>query len=124
MVDSGLHGQRGQEIGGEQHVTLSTTIWRRPSRSLTRQCSPRARQGHESGNGTCPIRACDVEGVPLGLSSGAGVHVIQELQWNPEVTDPDAIGVAVKDGAVTLTGAVSTYAQKFAAVRSASWVYG
>jgi osmotically-inducible protein OsmY len=51
-------------------------------------------------------------------------EVIQELQWNPEVTDPDAIGVAVKDGAVTLTGAVSTYAQKFAAVRSASWVYG
>ena len=42
-------------------------------------------------------------------------EVIQELQWNPEVTDPDAIGVAVKDGAVTLTGAVSTYAQKFAA---------
>jgi osmotically-inducible protein OsmY len=31
-------------------------------------------------------------------------EVIQELQWNPEVTDPDAIGVAVKDGAVTLTG--------------------
>jgi osmotically-inducible protein OsmY len=51
-------------------------------------------------------------------------EVIQELQWNPEVTDPDAIGVAVKDGAVTLTGAVSTYAQKYAAVRSASWVYG
>ena len=51
-------------------------------------------------------------------------EVIQELQWNPEVTDPDAIGVAVKDGAVTLTGAVSTYAQKWAAVRSASWVYG
>lgn len=51
-------------------------------------------------------------------------EVIQELQWNPEVTDPDAIGVAVKDGAVTLTGAVPTYAEKFAAVRSASWVYG
>lgn len=48
-------------------------------------------------------------------------EVIQELRWDPQVTDPDAIGVAVKDGAVTLTGAVSTYAQKFAAVR-AGWV--
>jgi osmotically-inducible protein OsmY len=48
-------------------------------------------------------------------------EVIQELRWDPQVTDPDAIGVAVKDGAVTLTGAVSTYARKFAAVR-AGWV--
>ena len=31
-------------------------------------------------------------------------EVIQELRWDPQVTDPDAIGVAVKDGAVTLTG--------------------
>jgi len=51
-------------------------------------------------------------------------EVIQELRWDPQVTDPDAIGVAVKDGAVTLTGAVSTYAQKFAAVRAVSRVYG
>lgn len=51
-------------------------------------------------------------------------EVIQELRWDPQVTDPDVIGVAVKDGAVTLTGAVSTYAQKFAAVRAASRVYG
>src|ERR1700759_2050638 len=51
-------------------------------------------------------------------------EVIHELRWDPQVTDPDAIGVAVKDGAVTLTGAVSTYAEKFAAVRAASRVYG
>jgi len=51
-------------------------------------------------------------------------EVIQELRWDPQVTDPDAIGVAVKDGAVTLAGAVSAYAQKFAAVRAASRVYG
>ena len=25
-------------------------------------------------------------------------EVIQELRWDPQVTDPDAIGVAVKDG--------------------------
>src|SRR6201995_4980410 len=51
-------------------------------------------------------------------------EVIHELRWDPQVTDPDAIGVAVKDGAVTLTGAVSTYAQKFAAGRAARRVYG
>ena len=51
-------------------------------------------------------------------------EVIQELRWDPQVTDPDVIGVAVKDGAVTLTGAVSAYAQKFAAVHAAARVYG
>ena len=29
--------------------------------------------------------------------------VINELQWDPHITNPDAIGVAVTDGAVTLT---------------------
>ena len=31
--------------------------------------------------------------------------VIRRLQWDAQVPDPDAIGVAVKDGAVTLTRA-------------------
>jgi osmotically-inducible protein OsmY len=50
--------------------------------------------------------------------------VINELRWDPQVTDPDAIGVAVTDGAVTLTGHVSTYAEKLATVRAAERVYG
>jgi osmotically-inducible protein OsmY len=50
--------------------------------------------------------------------------VINELRWDPQVTDPDAIGVAVADGAVTLTGHVSTYAEKLATVRAAERVYG
>jgi len=50
--------------------------------------------------------------------------VINELQWDPQITEPDAIGVAVKDGAVTLTGHVSTYAQRLAAARAAERVYG
>jgi hypothetical protein len=29
--------------------------------------------------------------------------VIEELRWDPQITGPDAIGVAVTDGAVTLT---------------------
>ncbi len=50
--------------------------------------------------------------------------VISELQWDPQITDPDAIGVAVQDGAVTLTGHVPTYAERLAAVRAAERVYG
>ena len=50
--------------------------------------------------------------------------VISELQWDPQITDPNAIGVAVQDGAVTLTGNVPTYAERLAAARAAERVYG
>ena len=50
--------------------------------------------------------------------------VNDELQWDPQIIDPDAIGVAVKDGAVTLTGNVPTYVEKLAAARAAERVYG
>jgi osmotically-inducible protein OsmY len=50
--------------------------------------------------------------------------VIDELQWDPQITNPNAIGVAVKDGAVTLTGNVPTYVEKLAAARAAERVYG
>src|ERR1700730_997275 len=50
--------------------------------------------------------------------------VIRELRWDPQATEPDAIGVAVKDGAVTLTGHTSSYAQLLAAARAAERVYG
>jgi osmotically-inducible protein OsmY len=50
--------------------------------------------------------------------------VTGELHWDPQVPDPEAIGVAVKGGAVTLTGAVPTYAEGLAAVRAASRVHG
>jgi osmotically-inducible protein OsmY len=47
-----------------------------------------------------------------------------ELRRDPQVPGPEAIGVAVQDGAVTLTGAVRTYAEGLAAVRAASRVHG
>jgi osmotically-inducible protein OsmY len=50
--------------------------------------------------------------------------VTGELHWDPQVWDPAAVGVAVKDEAVILTGAVSTYGEGLAAVRAASRVYG
>jgi BON domain-containing protein len=46
-----------------------------------------------------------------------------ELQWEPSI-NAAAIGVAVKDGIVTLTGQVSTYAEKMAAGRAAARVTG
>jgi osmotically-inducible protein OsmY len=50
--------------------------------------------------------------------------VIRELRWDPQIPEPEAIGVAVEDGAVTLTGHTSTYAEKLAAARAAERVYG
>jgi osmotically-inducible protein OsmY len=50
--------------------------------------------------------------------------VIEELRWEPRLSDPDAIGVAVRDGAVTLTGSVPSYAEKLAATQAAERVYG
>jgi osmotically-inducible protein OsmY len=50
--------------------------------------------------------------------------VIKELQWEPRISNPEAIGVAVVDGAVTLTGHVSSYAEKLAAAKAAERVSG
>ncbi|HXG08191.1 MAG TPA: BON domain-containing protein [Gemmataceae bacterium] len=49
--------------------------------------------------------------------------VEDELKWEPSVNEAH-IGVSVKDGIVTLTGHVSSYAEKYAAERAAKRVYG
>jgi osmotically-inducible protein OsmY len=46
-----------------------------------------------------------------------------ELQWEPSL-NAAGIGVAVKEGIVTLTGRVATYAEKMAAARAAARVTG
>ena len=60
------------------------------------------------------------------MKSGTEIKddVIREQQSDPRISDPAAIGVAVTDGAVTLTGNVSTYSEKFDAARAAERVYG
>jgi len=50
-------------------------------------------------------------------------EVKDELEWDPEVT-ADHIGVSVNQGAVTLTGYVTSYTEKLAAMRAAERVYG
>jgi osmotically-inducible protein OsmY len=49
--------------------------------------------------------------------------VLDELKWEPSV-NPAHIGVSVKNGIVTLTGHVSSYAEKYAAERAAKRVHG
>jgi osmotically-inducible protein OsmY len=50
-------------------------------------------------------------------------RVLEELDWEPSV-DASAIGIAAKDGIVTLTGTVVNYAQKKNAERAAKRVAG
>ena len=49
--------------------------------------------------------------------------VIKELEWEPRI-DAAHIGVAAKDGVVTLSGSVPSYGEKHEAVRAAKRVYG
>lgn len=49
--------------------------------------------------------------------------VIEELRWDPRVNEAE-IGVSVKDGVVTLTGSVESFAQKVAAERVVERVAG
>ena len=49
--------------------------------------------------------------------------VLAELKWEPSVNAAH-IGVAVKDGIVTLSGHVSSYPEMYAAERAAKRVYG
>jgi osmotically-inducible protein OsmY len=50
--------------------------------------------------------------------------VLFELKWDPKITHPDDIAVAVKDGVVTLSGFVPSYWEKDAAEKAVKRVYG
>ena len=50
-------------------------------------------------------------------------HDMDELKWEPTIHAAE-IGVAVKDGVVTLSGNVDSYAKKWAAERAAKRVSG
>src|SRR5439155_26566956 len=49
--------------------------------------------------------------------------VLAELKWEPRVA-PNEVGVSVKDGVVTLTGWVDSYAKRWAAEEAAHRVRG
>jgi osmotically-inducible protein OsmY len=50
-------------------------------------------------------------------------NVIEELAWEPALTTTE-IGVAAKDGVITLSGKVRTYSQKYAAEKAVHRVAG
>jgi len=50
-------------------------------------------------------------------------NVIEELAWDPALTTTE-IGVAAKDGVITLSGKVHTYSQKYAAEKAVHRVAG
>jgi osmotically-inducible protein OsmY len=50
--------------------------------------------------------------------------VEDELSWEPGVANASKIGVAVKNGVVTLTGEVNSFYEKWAAERAAKRVFG
>jgi osmotically-inducible protein OsmY len=50
--------------------------------------------------------------------------VLSELKWDPKLSNPGDIAIAVKDGVVTLSGFVSSYFEKDAAEKAAKRVYG
>jgi osmotically-inducible protein OsmY len=50
-------------------------------------------------------------------------EVLRELEWEPQVNSTE-IGVAVKDGIITLSGFVDSYVKKYNAERAAKRVYG
>ena len=49
--------------------------------------------------------------------------VVDELRWDPRVNEAE-IAVSAKDGVITLTGGVDTYAQRYAAERVVERVTG
>jgi len=51
-------------------------------------------------------------------------NVQEELKWEPGLVHASKIGVAVRDGVVTLTGTVNSYFEKWAAERAAKRVHG
>jgi len=59
--------------------------------------------------------------IPTDIQLQRNVH--DELHWEPTV-DATKIGVAVTDGVVTLTGAVSNFFEKWEAEAAAKRVYG
>lgn len=59
------------------------------------------------------------------MKSDTQLHrdIVDELEWDPMIREKE-IGVAVREGVVTLTGSVSSYAEKFAVERGIERIAG
>jgi osmotically-inducible protein OsmY len=61
---------------------------------------------------------------PVRSNEAIREAVISELKWDPKLSTPEDIAVAVRDGVVTLSGFVHSYWEKDAAEKAAKRVYG
>jgi osmotically-inducible protein OsmY len=61
---------------------------------------------------------------PLRTDASIREAVVSELKWDPQITTPDDVAVAAKNGVVTLSGFVRSYWEKDAVERAAKRVYG
>jgi osmotically-inducible protein OsmY len=68
-------------------------------------------------------KIANAEGINMKTDSELRRDVERELEWDPSI-DARNIGVAVKNGVVTLTGYVSSYSDKWRAERIAKLVSG
>lgn len=59
----------------------------------------------------------------IKTDSALKADVVNELIWDPSIKET-AVGVAVKDGVVTLTGHLDTYAEKEAVIRAVRRIDG
>src|SRR4030067_2324845 len=66
---------------------------------------------------------CQKEEMAMKTDAELQQHVMDELKWEPTIQAAE-IGVAVKDGVVTLSGSVDNYGKKWAADRAAKRVFG
>lgn len=60
----------------------------------------------------------------MNYDSDVQRNVQEALCWEPGISDSSKIGVAVKNGVVTLTGEVNSYTEKWLAETAAKRVYG
>jgi osmotically-inducible protein OsmY len=61
---------------------------------------------------------------PIRTDASIRDAVLSELKWDPKISAPEDVAVAVKDGVVTLSGFVHSYWEKDAAEKAAKRVYG
>src|SRR6266446_776530 len=81
--------------------------------SLAEKCVKTAKIGKETSN----------MAISTHTDEAIQTDVLEELKWDMRVR-PNEIGVAVKDGIVTLTGWVDSYLKKMAAEQAAHRVHG
>jgi osmotically-inducible protein OsmY len=73
--------------------------------------------------GDASLFGSNLKEIPMKSDAQLQKDILAELKWDPIVNETD-VGVIVKDGVVTLTGHLASYAEKCAVERAAQRVHG